>query len=388
MSARLRLVANLWEGVYTTEFTLDQVRRRCARLGAALLERGWNCLVAYDTRFMSNIFARDIYASLLRQGVPVSLAPAPAPLPAIQYALDQRRAHCALVVTARNRPYWFNGLVLLGPDTNDLLIQPDDEPPDPAPFPPTPDQPAGSVPTSADQSPDLRSPYLDVLRSYVDVELIRRSTLTIFVDPMNGSSAGYIPAILGEGGQTRAIEINRETDPLFGKVTPLPAESGLTRLRKLVRESDSHLGLAFSADGTALGVVDKNGDQIEQLEVVLLLATYLARQQRQKGIVVAPLPPAGSALASNLSGLSAWEDATGLKVELSADATTRVAELLAQDKPNLLLGCTAEGELVPGRFCLYPDALLAGMLLLELVARNGGNFRILLDELREHLQGE
>lgn len=386
MSARLRLVANVWQGIYTTDFTLDQVRRRCYRLGEILRERAWSCLIAYDTRFMSNLFARDISAGLAQQGIAASLAPAPAPLPAVQLALDQRRANCALVVSARNRPYWFNGLVLLGPLNETEILRLHDYPLTLQPFPPTGDTTPPAQP--ADQPPDLRGPYLEMLRGRIDIELVRRSTLTMFVDPMNGTTIGYIPALISDSGQTRAIEINRETDPLFGKLTPLPAEAGLTRLRKLVRESDSHIGLAFSADGTALGVIDKNGDQLDHLEIALLLAAYLARQHRQRGMVVAPLPAAGSPLASKLAGLGAWEDAMGLKVELSPDANARIAELLAQEKPNLLLGCTQEGELVLGRFALYPDALLAGLLLVEMIARNGGNFRVLIDELREHLKAD
>lgn len=385
MSERLWLITKFWEGVYAADFTLEQVRRRCYCLGEALIKRGWRCLVAHDTRFMSSLFARDIYRNLALQGVPVSLVTTPAPLPAVQFALDRQQANCALIVSARNRPYWYNGLVLLGPSDADLPLQPSNQAPPPQPFPPPADPNAQGQLSIAETSQDLRSPYLDMLRKRVDVNLIRRSTLTIFVDPMNGTTAGYFPATIGEGGQTRAIEINRETDPLFSKLTPLPVESGLTRLRKLVRESDSHLGLAFSADGAALGVVDKNGEQLDLLEIVLLLAAYMARQYRHKGLVIAPLPAAGSALAEARSGLSKWENAIGIKVELTTVPATRMAELLAQGKNNLLLGCTAEGELVLGRYTPYPDALFAGLMMAELIARNGGNLRAMLDELHGRL---
>jgi phosphomannomutase len=385
MSAHQQLVPNFWEGIYTNDFTLEQVRRRCYRLGATLATRGWSCLVAYDTRFMSNLFAQDIADFLGQQGVNAMLAQAPAPLPAIQFALDQQRAHCALVVTARNRPYWYNGLVLLGSAVRDVSLQLYDGTLSDQEFP-SPNFTAQVQPNTADQSPDLRGPYLEMLRGRIDLDLIRRSILTIFVDPMNGSTAGYVPVLISDGGQTRAIEINRETDPLFNKLTPLPAESGLTRLRKLVRDSDSHLGLAFSADGTALGVVDKNGDQPDLLEVVFLLAAYLSRQYRHKGLLIAPLPASRSPLAGSLPGLRGWESTTGIKVELSNNVGARLVELQGQDRPNLLLGCTPSGELVLGRYGLYPDALLAGLFLVEMIARNGGNLRPLIEEQREWLK--
>ncbi|MCG8346700.1 MAG: phosphoglucomutase [Chloroflexales bacterium] len=387
MSTHQQLVPNFWEGIYTNDFTLEQVRRRCYRLGETLATRSWSCLVAYDTRFMSNLFAHDIASLLGRQGVNVTLAQAPAPLPTIQFALDQQRAHCALVVTARNRPYWCNGLVLLGSSLRDVLLHPYDGALADQEFP-SPSLTAQVQPNTADQSPDLRSPYLEMLRSRIDVDLIRRSMLTIFVDPMSGSTAGYVPVLISDGGQTRAIEINRETDPLFNKLTPLPATSGLTRLRKLVRESDSHLGLAFSADGTALGVIDKNGDQPDMLEVVLLLAAYLSHQYRHKGLLIGPLPASGSPLAGTLPGLRSWENTTGIRVELSNNASARIAELQGQERSNLLLGCTAGGELVLGRYGFHPDALLAGLFLIELIARNSGNLRSLIEEQREWLKAE
>jgi phosphomannomutase len=209
--------------------------------------------------------------------------------------------------------------------------------------------------------------------------------LTIFIDPMNGTTAGYFPSLIVENGQTRAIEINKELDPLFGRLTPLPAEAGLTRMRKLVRESDSHLGLAFSADGTALGVVDKNGEQLELLEMALLLGTYLVRQHRQRGVIVAPPPSPNGPLAAAAQRIAGWEEALGVKVELASDPGSRMKELLAAERPGLLLGCTTDGEIVLGRYGHCPDGLLGGVLFAEMVARNNGNLRDLIDRLREQL---
>ncbi len=386
MSERLRLGTKYWEGVYTADFTLDQVRRRCYQVGLFLQQRDWRCLIAYDTRFMSGLFARDIYHILTRQGIAASLVSGPVPLPAVQSALKQQIFDCALIVSAGNRPYWYNGLVFLGTVDDDLPLHASDDVSPLQSFPLFPDTTGNDQALKPEIAQDLRAPYIDLLRKQIDVNLIRRSTMTIFADPMNGSTAGYFPAIMGEGGQTRAIEINRETDPLFSKLTPLPVESNLTRLRKLVRESDSHLGLAFSADGSALGVVDKNGDQLDHLEIVLLLAAYLVRQYRQSGAVIAPVPVEGSRLAGSLPGLGAWETALGVNVELSADPSRRMTEVLMQTGDALLIGCTGEGELVLGQYAPYPDALFAGLFVAEMVARNGGNLHALLSELRGHLK--
>ncbi|HEU4328030.1 MAG TPA: phosphoglucomutase [Roseiflexaceae bacterium] len=370
-----RLLWHVWEGIYTADFTLEAVYRRCRRIGAALAQRQVSCLVAHDTRFLAGQFARFAYRTLEAQGVRLGFCPSPMALPAVELALAQRRSDCALVVAAGNRPHWYSGLMLLAPAGDAALLEPAPPASDEAlpPFPPPP------LDTSEQTQIDLRAPYVELLRDTVDVDLIRRSSLTVFVDPMHGGAIGYLPAVIGEGSQTKAIEINRETDPLFGRQTPLPSETGMPRLRKLVKESDSHLGVAIAADGRALGVTDNQGEQVAPHEVALLLALYLSRQHRQRGTVVLPLP------ADDGAGLRNWEQSTGLRVEAVSDPGARIAELAAQDRHSLLAGTTATGELTLGRYNASPDATLAALVLVELVARSGGKLRAQLEDLRARM---
>lgn len=168
MDARLQLIDTIWEGVFAADFTLEQVRRRCMHLGKALAERGWSCLVAYDTRFMSDIFARDIYHLFTTEGIPVQLAAMPAPLPAIHTALVQNKIDCALVVSARNKPYWYNGLALLKVRNTDTILFSEEEHEDDKtlllPFPPTVET-GNPQPEITSATLDVRRPYLDTLRS-------------------------------------------------------------------------------------------------------------------------------------------------------------------------------------------------------------------------------
>ncbi|MFN8567849.1 MAG: hypothetical protein U0Z44_10100 [Kouleothrix sp.] len=98
------------------------MRLRCHQLGQALLAQQWSCLVAHDTRFMAGQFARYVYRSLEEQRVPVSFCPDPAPFPSIELALGQRRADTALLISARNQPFWYNGMVLVTPPSDHLPL--------------------------------------------------------------------------------------------------------------------------------------------------------------------------------------------------------------------------------------------------------------------------
>src|SRR5262245_33015383 len=107
MPPRPRLHRYNWEGVFSADFTLDSIGRRCRGLAAALAARGLSSLVAHDTRFMGGQFARYAYHSLVEQNVRVSFCPTPAPFPAVELALEQKRADTALIVTASNLPFWY-----------------------------------------------------------------------------------------------------------------------------------------------------------------------------------------------------------------------------------------------------------------------------------------
>jgi phosphomannomutase len=375
MSQRPRLQQHEWVGVYTADFTLGGVRERSVQLANVLLANKWNCLVAYDTRFMAAQFARYAYEILEAHGVQVSFCPTPAPFPSVELALEQRRADTALILSAGNQPFWYCGMIVLAPSLDQPLLN--GGPIEHAGGDPAIEFPGPALDNSERNQFDLRGPYLEALRAAVDTDLIRRATLTVFVDPMNGTTSGYVPAAIGEGGQTKAIEINRETDPLFGRQPPQPAEAGLHRLRKLVKESDSHLGVALSADGRALSLADSAGELVTPLDLTRLLASYLSRQHRQRGLVIGPLPPEGEP-----AGLRAWADEAGLKIELLADPAARIAELAAHDRTSLLVGATAAGEVTLGRYGASPDASLVALMLIEMSARSGGKLRALIGDAK------
>lgn len=358
-----------WDGVFGAEFTLAVVRGRVRALAAHLLARRWGCLVACDTRFMAGQYALDAYRLLGEAGVPAQISPAAAPLPAVELALEQRRAECALVITAANRPYWFGGMTVLAPAADLPPLDPAPGAAEP-PFPPLPLDPSerGQL--------DLRAPYLERLRGAVDIDAVRRAPLTVIVDPMSGSASGLVPGAFGEGAQARAVEINRETDALFGRQTPQPAEAALHRLRKLAKEGEAHFGAAISADGTALGVADHAGDLVAPLDLALLLARYLSAEHRARGVVVAP------AAAEPPGGLRAWEESSGLKVELTSDPAARIADLAARDRGALLVGVTAAGEVTMGRYGATPDATMTALVLAELCARHGQKLRPLVEQAR------
>lgn len=374
MNQRQRVQWTIWDGVVMADVTLETMHDRLQHVGAAIAAAGWNCLVAHDNRFLSAHLARYAYRLLESMGVRVSMCPTPTPRAALEYALDQRRAESVLMVAAGNQPHWINGLMVLSPPMESSPFE-SVTPGITVAAPPFPQ----SDPLFGERTQvDLRAPYLDMLRSLVDIDRIRKTSLTVIVDAMNGSTSGTLPALVGEGTQTRVIEINRELDPLFGQQVPHPAGAPLNRLRKLVRDSDSHLGVAMSADGRALGVCDNTGDMVPPALVALLLGPYLTSEHRHRGSVVLPVTADMPVPTGDFERLN-------VRVELANDPPARISEMLTSDRNSLLVGATAMGEFTVGRYGVAPDAALAAILLMELIASSGKKLRALVTELKEQL---
>src|SRR5512145_3202261 len=161
MSQRPHLSCYQWEGIYTADFTLDGIMRRCQQLTEVLIARKWSCLVAYDTRFMAGHFAHYVYNRLTEQGVQVSFCSTPAPFPTVELALSQKRADTALIISASNRQFWYNGIIMLAPPDAGALMDAQLPPPVMTdlnlPFP------SPSLDIVEPTQIDLRAPYLEML---------------------------------------------------------------------------------------------------------------------------------------------------------------------------------------------------------------------------------
>jgi phosphomannomutase len=351
-----RQVLDRRQGILAVDLSLDQLRQAVAGLTEPLRAQGLRCHVSYDTRFMANLFAARIAGDLSAAGVAATLSPAATPLPALYEALNDDQADCCLYLSAGNAPYYESGILLIGAAQSGLRLSAGGNVPA-APFPAT-------VETAL---LDLRPAYLDALRERVDLELIRRAAITCFVDVMGGCTAGIFSGLLAEGGPARAFEINRERDAWFAGGAPQPTQQPLVRLRKLVRESDSQLGIAISGDGCALAVIDDQGETIASHELALALGGYLAQQQRRRGSIVLPI-----SLQEQLRHSGEWSRAAGgITLEFSADPQAAGAE-------QTLLALGPDGTLRIGRQSDVADGVLAGLLLLEFLVRSGGPFSRLI----------
>src|SRR2546428_2023040 len=121
---------------------------------------------------------------------------------------------------------------------------------------------------------DPKPKYLARVAELFDLEKMRAAGLTIVVEPVYGSAAGYFTELLG-GGRTKVVELHAERTPFFGGVNPEPIPPNIDEFLARIPRERADIGLAVDGDADRAGLADENGIFINQLQVYGLLMWYL-----------------------------------------------------------------------------------------------------------------
>ena len=373
----IRFGTSGWRAVIAEEFTLANVRRVAgaiaSHLTAARIARK-GVFIGYDTRFMSDRFAREAATVLAGRGVPVALSPAPVPTPVVAFAIVSGRRAGGVNITASHNPPEYSGIkfstatgapappdvtraieALLGAQTGEVAAA---------------DSSQSKRAEGRIESLDMRAAYFRQIARLVRLPAIRRAGLRVACDMRHGASIGYLDGLLRKAA--RSVEpLSDKADPLFGGLGPDCGETQLERLSRLVASKRLHLGLATDGDGDRFGIVDRGGRFVPPNLFLAVLADYLLTERRLPGGV-------GRSVATThlldavcaFHGRKVYETPVGFKF-LGEHLRSGRAFLVCEESAGLSL----RGH-VPEK-----DGILAGLLACEMVAVRGKSIRTQIDEL-------
>ncbi len=376
-----------WRAVIGEEFTFENVRRVAQAVADELREqvrgrRPW-VVVGYDTRFLSDRYAAEVASVLGANDVDVAFSKRDCPTPALSYAVAIRQADGGVMVTASHSPPCYNGLKLEGPDggpfprammrrVEDRLAR---------------NEEAGREPRrmrwgledgnraarqghGAIERFDPLQPYLEQLRSLVDLQAIAQARTRVVVDPMYGAGRGYLAALLGGLG-CPVREIHGDLNPGFGGVHPEPIARNLQSLVETVLDGGYDLGLATDGDADRIGAVDALGLFVNPHRIFALVLQHLVEVRGMRGSVVKTV--------STTQHVDALCRRYGLPLRETPMGFDHIAAWMAQGRA--LIGGEEAGGITIRGHVPQGDGLLMGLLLLEIVAVRGAPLHVLVDDL-------
>ena len=375
-----------WRGVLGVDITVERLLPVAAAAAQELAHRAPADLdsrvvvIGYDRRFLAPELAEAIASAVRGCELEPLLTETSVPTPACSWAVVERKALGALVITASHNPPEWLGLKIKGPFGGSVEGD----------FTAAVERrlAAGGI-TAPIQAAlarfDGRKEHLDGLRRKLDlkalVEGLKAMNLKVIVDPMHGSAAGCIPELLGSEASGLVEEIRSERDPLFGGHPPEPLAPYLKQLISAVKASTAAgtpaVGLVFDGDGDRIAAVDETGRFCSTQLLMPLLIDHLGRARNLPGTVVKTV--SGSDLMRQVAegqGREVLELAVGFKYIAS--------EMLAG---QVLIGGEESGGVGFGMHLPERDALFAALLVLEALVEGRQPLGARLDALQQQHGG-
>ncbi|MHB0995503.1 MAG: phosphohexomutase domain-containing protein [Elusimicrobiales bacterium] len=332
-------------------------------------------IVGYDTRYMSEDFARNAAEAIAAEGITAVFSNTDAPTPVVAWEVMKNDASGGFTLTASKNaphysgvkwtPYW--GGAALPEITADLEARVQGltiaEVEKIIPF-------DHGVTAGIIKVEDFHEDYFKQLNSLLDLGAIRKAGLKVGADAVNGAARTYLRPMLEKAG-AKVTGLREERDVLFGGRSPDTGEENLRGLREAVVKGRLHLGLACDADADRFGVIDADGTWISPNLVLGLVLEHLVKNRGLKGKVVR------SVMTSHF--MDAIAKSHGLEVRETPVGFKHVGNMLRTGQ--YLLGGEESGGLSIMNHVPEKDGILACLLMAEMVAYERKPIKKILAEL-------
>jgi phosphomannomutase len=368
-----------WRAGIAREFTFDNVARVAQATARFLLDekrkdlaiyRDWGSpyrpavdgvIVGYDMRFLSREFAHHFARVLHDSGIPVAVSDAPVPTPALSYAVVDRNVAAGIMFTASHNPATDNGIKYKaeygGSAPGEVTSGVESFLPHTAPVPHSPKEAIDEI--------NLRTPFLEKVRTLVDPDRLTASPVYVVIDSMYGSAQGYVSQLLGEYG-VPYTNIRGRHDTLFGGKKPEPIEENLVPLRAVIaslrHRKHNLIGVVTDGDGDRISAMDEKGGFIDAHRTFALILRYLVEVRGLRGSVIT---------AFNLTDMARdmCEDYGLTQIVVPIGFKHHCEKILKRG--DVLIGAEESGSIAIQGHIPERDGVLHSILLSEIVASAG-----------------
>ncbi len=373
-----------WRAVISDTFTFENVRLLAQAIADYVREQSERAqaeiVIGYDTRFLSDRYAREVARVMAGNGIVAHLTRADAPTPAVSYAVVDKKAEAGVMITASHNPPRYNGVKLKASFGGSAL----------------PEQ-ARQVEALLERNQrEARGPnimeyqqatnlglirlfdpawaYYQHLSTLVDMDTISKGELQIVADGMYGSGRGAFRDMLSRT-RCRLHEIRCEMNPGFGGIHPEPLAHFLQALTAAIQTYHADVGLATDGDADRIGAMDARGNFIDPHHIFALTLRYLVEKRGWTGAVVKSV--------STTRMVDRLAKRYGLPLHETPVGFNYIADYMLSG--DVLMGGEESGGLSIKGHIPEGDGILMGLLLLEVMADAKAPLHELVDDIQREV---
>lgn len=373
--AHIKFGTDGWRAIIAEDFTFANVERVAQATadywsthpGAGTAKK---VVIGYDRRFLSDQFARRTAEVMAGNGFQIVLTSVPTPTPAVSYLVKAQGCVGGVMITASHNPPAFNGFKLkadFGGSAEPTMCSAIEALLDRS------EVRKASIEGNADcKITDIRPAHYAAIKKLVDFKLIARSKLRFAHDALFGVGAGCFADLL-KGTTCRVTTLNGAHDPNFGGINPEPIARNYGPSTAYLRKHPHDFCLVTDGDADRVGGMDGRGTPLTTHQLICLLLEHSIRNRGGTGRMIKALTT--TSMVDKICaahGLTCVETGVGFKYI--------AAEMI---QGNVILGAEESGGIgfpghVPER-----DGILAGLMLLELLATERTSINKLLARLEK-----
>ena len=390
----------------TNRMNIYTVRRATQGLASYIIsQKGMDAgiVIGYDTRYFSDVFARETARVLVANGIKVFLFETVHAAPEVSFAIRYYKAAAGVMITASHNPKEYNGYKAYGPDG--------------AQFPPEASDVIVEAINDYDIFKDVKiiddttldsSPLLNIIGSEVDnafvdavcaqsinPEIIKSvaDDFKLVYTPFHGTGLRPVTAVLERMGiKNVIIEPNQaKPDPAFSTVkSPNPEDKeGFYMAIELAKQNDASLIIGTDPDADRVGVIvrDSEGEYraLTGNQTGALLCEYILSSKKEKGALTDKSTIIKTIVTSDMSmaiaknyGAKVVEVLTGFKY-----IAEKIAEFEKTGSNKYELGFEESYGYLPGTYARDKDSICTTMLIAEMAASYRAKGMTLYDGLMQ-----
>jgi phosphomannomutase len=368
---QVRFGTDGWRAVIAKDFTFDNLKLvtlATARYFLNHTDHSRGICVGYDSRFMSEEFARYSAEVLASQGLRVFLSDSFVPTPAVSLYIKQQKLAGGIMITASHNPPVYNGFKIKDAYGGSAL---------PASISLVEDylrqvDPGEPLQERRDlvETIDLNDFYIRHLRSVIDIDTIRDSQITIAHNAMFGAGQNIITTLFDES-MVNSYHCSR--NPGFMGINPEPAPQNITDFVEFFKEVKTDVGIINDGDADRIGMLDENGTYIDAHKIFAILLKYLVEDKGMKGEIAKTF-----ALTDVIDRICSKH---ALTLHTLPVGFKYVSQLMTER--DILIGGEESGGIGITSYLPERDGIYIGLLVLEIMAKKKKTLSQLVDELFE-----